>query len=282
MMSRQDEGELAPYKRRSNSAEDTINWNHLQHRQSSSPTVFYSRRTSTICKMKLIILCLCLASASAAPSIFHYLPHYAGSRPQVAPSQVRNPFGIPSLPLPGGAGAYSVELIYPHSFAGGAGGSNPAQPFASHGFMKISIPQPPGRQSVEVYYPYDFSQQRIMTNIPPMTNAPQMPHGLPFDFPPQNIPQQIPNIPTFDTGFNALPSQDPLQTLQQDQPTQTNKELLPFHGPEEQDKVCEEFLEYQLMDIPMPQDPTTFNVEEFWGNKTTVPTQSPAAAKISL
>ncbi|KAI9531979.1 hypothetical protein NQZ68_036341, partial [Dissostichus eleginoides] len=59
-------------------------------------------------------------------------------------------------------------------------------------------------------------------------------------------------------------------------------ELLPFHGPEEQDKVCEEFLEYQLMDIPMPQDPTTFNVEEFWGNKTTVPTQNPAAAKISL
>ncbi|KAJ4923018.1 hypothetical protein JOQ06_015368 [Pogonophryne albipinna] len=32
------------------------------------------------------------------------------------------------------------------------------------------------------------------------------------------------------------------------------QELLPFHGPEEQDKVCEEFLEYQLMDIPMPQD----------------------------
>ncbi|CAL8318169.1 unnamed protein product [Merluccius merluccius] len=31
----------------------------------------------------------------------------------------------------------------------------------------------------------------------------------------------------------------------------------------EQDKVSEEFLEYQLMDIPMPQDPTTFNVEEF-------------------
>ncbi|KAK1899065.1 Protein FAM200A [Dissostichus eleginoides] len=70
------------------------------------------------------------------------------------------------------------------------------------------------------------------------------------------------------------------------------QELLPFHGPEEQDKVCEEFLEYQRLDIPMPQDPTTFNVEEFWGSmssikckvtdKTTVPTQSPAAAKISL
>ncbi|KAK5866145.1 hypothetical protein PBY51_020357 [Eleginops maclovinus] len=172
--------------------------------------------------MKLFILFLFLASASAAPSIFHYLPHYAGSRQQVPPSQVRNPFVAPSLPQPVAPGAYSVELIYPHSFAGGAG-SNPAMPFTSHGFMKISIPQPPGRQSVEVYYPYDFSQQRIMTNIPPMTNIPQMPNGLPFDFPPQNIPQQIPNLPTFDAGFNALPSQDPLQTLQQDQPTQTNK-----------------------------------------------------------
>ncbi|CAJ1061395.1 Hypothetical predicted protein [Xyrichtys novacula] len=38
-----------------------------------------------------------------------------------------------------------------------------------------------------------------------------------------------------------------------------------LHG-EEQDKVSEEFLDYQLMDIPMPQDPTTFNVEEFWGS----------------
>ncbi|KAK0151138.1 Protein FAM200B [Merluccius polli] len=44
------------------------------------------------------------------------------------------------------------------------------------------------------------------------------------------------------------------------------QELLPFHGPQEQDKVGEEFLEYQLMDIPMPQDPTTFNLEEFWGS----------------
>ncbi|CAL8242182.1 unnamed protein product [Merluccius merluccius] len=43
-------------------------------------------------------------------------------------------------------------------------------------------------------------------------------------------------------------------------------ELLPFHGPQEQDKVGDEFLEYQLMDIPMPQDPTTFNLEEFWGS----------------
>lgn len=48
------------------------------------------------------------------------------------------------------------------------------------------------------------------------------------------------------------------------------QELLPFHGPEEQDKVSEEFLEYQLMDIPMPQDPTTFNVEEFWGSMSSI------------
>ncbi|XP_035856491.1 secretory calcium-binding phosphoprotein 5 isoform X2 [Sander lucioperca] len=165
--------------------------------------------------MKLAILCLCLASmASAAPSIFHYLPHYAGSRQQVPSSQMRNPFAAgQSLPNPGIAGAYSVELIYPHSF--GAAGSNPAQ-----GFIKYSIPQPPGRQSVEVYYPYDFSQQRIMTNIPPMTNVPHMSNVLPFEYPPQNIPQ-IPNFPSFDA--NPLPSQDPMQSLQQDQPTQTSQ-----------------------------------------------------------
>nr|XP_046235244.1 secretory calcium-binding phosphoprotein 5 [Scatophagus argus] len=171
--------------------------------------------------MKVAILCLCLATtASAAPSFFHYLPHYAGSRQQVPPSQVKNPFAAAqSLPQPAITGAYSVELIYPHRFPGAGG--NPSQPFPTHGFIKYSIPQPPGRQSVEVYYPYDFSQQRIMTNMPPMTNVPQMPNVLPFDFPPQNIPQQIPNIPSFDA--NPLPSQDPLQPLQQDQPTQTSQ-----------------------------------------------------------
>ncbi|KAM9363697.1 secretory calcium-binding phosphoprotein 5 [Symphorus nematophorus] len=86
--------------------------------------------------MKLAILCLCLAStASAAPSFFHYLPHYAGSRQQVPPTQ-----------------------IYPHRFPGAAGAN---QPFPSHGLIKYSIPQPPGRQSLEVYYPFDFSQQTI-------------------------------------------------------------------------------------------------------------------------
>ncbi|XP_042340236.1 secretory calcium-binding phosphoprotein 5 [Plectropomus leopardus] len=168
--------------------------------------------------MKFAILCLCLAStASAAPSIFHYLPHYAGSRPQVPPSPVRNTYPAgQSLPPPGLPGAYSVELIYPHRF-GGAG----AQTFPSQGFIKYSIPQPPGRQSVEVYYPYDFAQQRIITNLPPMTNAPHMTNVLPFEYPPQNIPQQIPNLPSFDA--NPLPSQDPLQPLQQDQPPQTSQ-----------------------------------------------------------
>ncbi|KAF1395258.1 hypothetical protein PFLUV_G00009670 [Perca fluviatilis] len=165
--------------------------------------------------MKLAILCLSLASmASAAPSIFHYLPHYGVSRQQVPSSQMRNPFAAgQSLPNPGIAGAYSVELIYPQSY--GVAGSNPAQ-----GFIKYSIPQPPGRQSVEVYYPYDFSQQRIMTNIPPMTNVPHMSNVLPFEYPPQNVPQ-IQIFPSFDA--NPLPSQDPLQSLQQDQPTQTSQ-----------------------------------------------------------
>ncbi|XP_040891118.1 uncharacterized protein LOC121180059 [Toxotes jaculatrix] len=169
-------------------------------------------------KMRLAILCLCLAStASAAPSAFHYLTHYTGSRPQVPPPQVKNPFtaGQP-LPQTGIPGAYSVELIYPHRFPAGVGGPNGGQPY--HGFIKYSIPQPPGRQSVEVYYPYDFSQQRIMANIPPLTNVPQV---LPFEYPPQTIPQQTLNIPSFDA--NPLPSQDPLQPLQQDQPTQVNQ-----------------------------------------------------------
>ncbi|XP_075948100.1 uncharacterized protein LOC142950085 [Anarhichas minor] len=203
--------------------------------------------------MKLVILCLCLAStACAAPSIFHYLPHYAGSRQQVPPSQVRSPFTAgQSLPQPGAPGAYSYELIYPHRVAGGPGGSNAAQSF---GFIKYSIPQPPGRQSVEVYYPYDFSQQRIMTNIPPMTNVPQMPNVRFYLFymlhftvalflsyftltficffhrcSHLNIPLKIfPilhflffQIPSF--NVNAIPSQDPMQSLQHDQPTQTSQ-----------------------------------------------------------
>ncbi|XP_068178542.1 secretory calcium-binding phosphoprotein 5 [Antennarius striatus] len=170
--------------------------------------------------MKLAILCLSLATTTlAAPSFFHYLPHYAGSRQQVPPSQVKSPFSagqpLPQLGIPG---AYSMEFIYPHRF-GGTG--NPGQTFPSHGLLKVSIPQPPGRQSVELYYPYDFSQQRILTNMHPMRNTPQIPNVLPFEFPPQNIPQPMPNIPAFDA--NPLPSQDPLQPLQQDQPTPTSQ-----------------------------------------------------------
>nr|XP_043872485.1 uncharacterized protein LOC122761339 isoform X2 [Solea senegalensis] len=64
-------------------------------------------------------------------------------------------------------------------------------------------------------------------------------------------------------------------------------ELLPFHGPREHNKVSEEFLEYQLMDIPMPQDPSTFDVEEFWGrmsstkNKVTGLSQFARLSKIA-
>ncbi|CAI5680419.1 secretory calcium-binding phosphoprotein 5 [Oreochromis aureus] len=169
--------------------------------------------------MKLAILCLCLAStACAAP--FQYLPHYTGSRQQMPTLQMNNPFtaGFPHTGLPGG---YSVELIYPHRFPGGAGVSNPAQPFSSFGLIKYSIPQPPGRQSVEVFYAYDFAQQRIIPNIPPMTKGPIVPEVLPFDYPPQNIPQQNMNIPQFDA--NALPSQDPPKLHLQDQPIQTSQ-----------------------------------------------------------
>ncbi|KAJ0033744.1 hypothetical protein NQD34_000851 [Periophthalmus magnuspinnatus] len=162
--------------------------------------------------MKVALLCLCLASTTfAAPSFFHYLPHYTGSR-QVPPPQALPQTGIP--------GAYSVELIYPHTF-GAAGGATAGQSFPTQGFIKYSIPQPPGRQSVEVYYPYDFAQQRIIANMPPMSNVPHSPNILPFDFPPQNIPPPPQNIPTFD--MKPLPSQDPLNQAQQDQPIQSSQ-----------------------------------------------------------
>ncbi|KAK2817071.1 hypothetical protein Q5P01_025262 [Channa striata] len=168
--------------------------------------------------MKLALLCLCLATtASAAPSPFHYMSHYTGPR-----QQVKNPYQpAPSLPQIGIPGAYSVELIYPHRLPMGTGGSTGGLPFPSQGLLKVSIPQPPGRQSVELYYPYDFSQQRIITNMPPMSNSPQMPQGLPFDYPYSNTPQQTQNNPIFES--NPLPSQGPIQTVQQDQPVHTNQ-----------------------------------------------------------
>ncbi|XP_028303726.1 uncharacterized protein LOC114463975 isoform X5 [Gouania willdenowi] len=43
-------------------------------------------------------------------------------------------------------------------------------------------------------------------------------------------------------------------------------ELLPYNGPEERDKLIEEFLDYQSMDITMPEDPAMFDFESFWGN----------------
>uniref|UniRef100_A0A3Q3IP34 Uncharacterized protein n=1 Tax=Monopterus albus TaxID=43700 RepID=A0A3Q3IP34_MONAL len=167
--------------------------------------------------MKLAILCLCLATAaSAAPSPFHYMPHYAASRQQVPSSQVKTPF---TAAQPGG---YSVEYIYPHTFPGGAGGANAGQPYSTFGIMKVSIPQPPGRQSVEVYYPYDFAQQKIIKSIPPMTNAPHVLNTVfPFEYPFPHFPQQTLNNPAFDAS--PLPSQDPMQPLQQDEPKQPNQ-----------------------------------------------------------
>lgn len=47
-------------------------------------------------------------------------------------------------------------------------------------------------------------------------------------------------------------------------------ELLPYHGPQEHDQLSDYFLEYQLMDIPMPQNPVTFDIEVFWGNMSSL------------
>uniref|UniRef100_A0A3B3HM65 Secretory calcium-binding phosphoprotein 5 n=1 Tax=Oryzias latipes TaxID=8090 RepID=A0A3B3HM65_ORYLA len=153
--------------------------------------------------MKFAILCLCLVSTACAVP-FQYLPHFPGSRQQQPPVQGNNPFSS-GFPQPGLPGAYSIELIYPHRFPGGpTGGANPTQPFSSYGFIKYSIPQPPGRQSLEIFYPYDFSQQRIVQNLPPMSNQPIMP-----------------DKPTSDA--KAVPSQDPLQSLLQNKPTQASQ-----------------------------------------------------------
>uniref|UniRef100_A0A3Q1FF81 Secretory calcium-binding phosphoprotein 5 n=1 Tax=Acanthochromis polyacanthus TaxID=80966 RepID=A0A3Q1FF81_9TELE len=129
--------------------------------------------------MKLAILCLCLVSTACA-----------------VPVSIKNPFTA-GFQQPGVHGAYSVEIIYPHTF-GAAGGANPAQPFPSYGFIKYSIPQPPGRQSVEVV--------SVLLFFPLRNDC-----ILLFLF----------QIPTF--AANALPSQDPPQPLQQDQPTQTSQ-----------------------------------------------------------
>uniref|UniRef100_A0A3B3ZQK5 Secretory calcium-binding phosphoprotein 5 n=1 Tax=Periophthalmus magnuspinnatus TaxID=409849 RepID=A0A3B3ZQK5_9GOBI len=88
------------------------------------------------------------------------------------------------------------------------------QSFPTQGFIKYSIPQPPGRQSVEVYYPYDFAQQRIIANMPPMSNVPHSP----------NV-RQISMIKNTSMLFCLfpLPSQDPLNQAQQDQPIQSSQ-----------------------------------------------------------
>ncbi|XP_071382385.1 secretory calcium-binding phosphoprotein 5 [Centroberyx affinis] len=165
--------------------------------------------------MQLAILCLCLASTvSAAPSFFHYLPHYRGLRQPAPPTQVNNAY--PGQPQPQTAvpAPISMEIVFPPTFTGGARGGLAPGSFPSHGFIKYSIPQAPGRQSVELYYPYDFTQQKMMP-IPPL---PQIPNLLPFEYGPQNVPQ---HMPAFDA--NPPQSQDPMQPAQQDQPTQTSQ-----------------------------------------------------------
>uniref|UniRef100_A0A3B4GLP5 Secretory calcium-binding phosphoprotein 5 n=1 Tax=Pundamilia nyererei TaxID=303518 RepID=A0A3B4GLP5_9CICH len=147
--------------------------------------------------MKLALLCLCLAStACAAPFNF--------CLQQMPTLQMNNPFtaGFPHTGLPGG---YSVELIYPHRFPGGAGVSNPAQPFSSFGLIKYSIPQLPGRQSVEVVSHFSFLLQIMETFGPGNLSA----H------------RSVLTIPQFDA--NALPSQDPPKLHLQDQPIQTSQ-----------------------------------------------------------
>ncbi|KAM6971965.1 secretory calcium-binding phosphoprotein 5 [Aplochiton taeniatus] len=171
-------------------------------------------------KMKVALLCLCLASfASAAPSFFHYLPHYGFPRQAGAPTQVNDmyPMNQP-LPHPGINSPVSMEIVFAPGFpsmtAGGPNSSPQSNP--TQAFIKYSLPKAPGRKSVEIYYPYDFAQQKMMPSIPQMPHLPQMP------------------------SYEARPpqSQDPLQGVQQDQPMQTgqekgNKERYPLDFPQQ-------------------------------------------------
>ncbi|XP_060764178.1 uncharacterized protein LOC132873016 isoform X2 [Neoarius graeffei] len=40
--------------------------------------------------------------------------------------------------------------------------------------------------------------------------------------------------------------------------------LLPYHEPQDQDQLTEEFQDYQLMEVPMSEHQTEFDVEAFW------------------
>uniref|UniRef100_A0A3B3BPH3 Secretory calcium-binding phosphoprotein 5 n=1 Tax=Oryzias melastigma TaxID=30732 RepID=A0A3B3BPH3_ORYME len=95
--------------------------------------------------------------------------------------------------------ACAVPFQYLPHFPGSRQQQPPVQPFSSYGFIKYSIPQPPGRQSLEIFYPYDFSQQRPLTPI--------------FLF---SLQKPI-------TDAKAVPSQEPLQPLLQNQPTQESQ-----------------------------------------------------------
>uniref|UniRef100_A0A8D0D238 Uncharacterized protein n=1 Tax=Sander lucioperca TaxID=283035 RepID=A0A8D0D238_SANLU len=121
-------------------------------------------------------------------SIFHYLPHYAGSRQQVPSSQV------------------IMHIV--------------CAPFSSQGFIKYSIPQPPGRQSVEVvsdvFFPLLF---RLTDRVSIYFEYVTLIHSKHFFT--SEVSLFYFQFPSFDA--NPLPSQDPMQSLQQDQPTQTSQ-----------------------------------------------------------
>lgn len=49
--------------------------------------------------------------------------------------------------------------------------------------------------------------------------------------------------------------------------------ILPSSDAQEQDRTAEELMDYQLMNTVMSQDPTSFDVEEFWGLMSTIRTK---------
>nr|XP_033948172.1 uncharacterized protein LOC117453467 [Pseudochaenichthys georgianus] len=75
-----------------------------------------------------------------------------------------------------------------------------------------------------------------------------------------------------ESAMKKLPMREPLikhamfLDVQQRVEGRVFSELLPYNGPDERDKLGEEFLDYQSMDIAMPEDPATFDIENFWGN----------------
>uniref|UniRef100_A0A3Q2Z7M9 Uncharacterized protein n=1 Tax=Hippocampus comes TaxID=109280 RepID=A0A3Q2Z7M9_HIPCM len=111
--------------------------------------------------MKVVLVHPCLASlASAAPSVFHYLPHFGSCRQLMPPPQVECPERKSHTNKP--------ALMF----------SNPPPPppffsctHSPHGFIKYCLPQPPGRQSVEVEYTLIFNPA-APADVPSVVDAP--------------------------------------------------------------------------------------------------------------